>query len=55
VSDTYMEKLEWKTWKDWNGGQTAALTGDAPSDGRRTRRPEGRLRRRWFGRLILAK
>ena len=35
-----MEKLEWQTCR--------ALTGDVTSDGRRTRRPKGRLRRRWL-------
>jgi len=35
-----MEKLECQTCR--------ALTGDVTSDGRRARRPEGRLRRRWL-------
>ena len=31
-----------------SGGQAAALAGDVLSDGRRARRPDGRLRRRWL-------
>jgi len=40
-----MEKLG---WKNWDGGRVVALKGDASSDGRRARRPAGRLRRRWW-------